>query len=69
MKKLILALNKGKIKGKRNLDLAELLYNNNGRLTTSNINHINSAYNLKDLDIEVTISRIDYSSDHVIVVE
>jgi hypothetical protein len=69
MQTLIKKLESGKIKGKRNIELAELLYNHNGRLVTSNLNHINSAYKLLDLDINVSIVRKDYSNDHVITVD
>lgn len=68
MKELIELLESGRIKGKHNNTLAELLYNKNGQLVTSNLNYINSAYNLKDLDINITIKRIDYSNDYIITI-
>jgi len=67
MKALIELLDKGNIKGKRVQTLAELLYNKNGRLVTSNLNHIESAYKLSDI-IDVSIKRVDYSNDYIIEV-
>ena len=69
MKKLIELLESGMIKGKRNNALAELLYNKNGRLVTSNLHYINSAYNLKYLGVNVSIKRIDYSNKHIITID
>jgi len=65
MKVLIYLLNKNKLKGKRVVALAELLYNKNGTITTSNTNHLNSAYALREF-LPVKIERVDYSSDHII---
>lgn len=67
MVELIKNLENGQIKGKRVQTLAELLYNKNGRLVTSNLHHINSAYKLRDYT-KVSIKRIDYSNDHIIEV-
>jgi len=66
MQKLIKLIDSGKIDRKKRLkQLAELLYNKNGTLTTSNLHHVNSAYDLKDY-IELSIVRVDYSNDYVI---
>lgn len=67
MVELIRSLQNGQIKGKRVQTLAELLYNKNGRLVTSNLHHIESAYKLRDYT-KVSIKRIDYSNDYVIEV-
>lgn len=68
MKNLTLLLDEGNIKGKRVQSLAELLYNKNGTLRTSNLNHIESAYKLRS-KITVSIKRVDYSTDYIISVE
>lgn len=65
MKELITALNNEIIKGKRVQTLAELLYNKNGKITTSNLHHIEAAYKLKKY-ANVSIKRLDYSNDYVI---
>lgn len=65
MKELITALNDQIIKGKRLQTLAELLYNKNGRLVTSNLHHIESAYKLRKY-ADISIKRLDYSNDYVI---
>ena len=60
-------LNSGKIDSKKRLRaLVELLYNKNGRLVTSNLNHINASYDLKELIPTVSIKRVSYSIDYVI---
>lgn len=65
MKQLITALNDQIIKGKRVQTLAELLYNKNGRLRTSNLHHIEAAYKLRKYT-DVSIKRVDYSNDYII---
>lgn len=69
MKELIQLLESGGIKGKRNNALAELLYNKNGRLVTSNLHYINSAYDLKGMGLSLSIQRIDFSSDYIITID
>ena len=67
MKKLIELLNDDAIKGKRNKVFAELLYNKNGIVRTSNLHYINSAYDLSDkYNLNLSIKRVDYSADHII---
>lgn len=65
---LIKLLDSGKIKKKRLLTLCELLYNKNGYLETSNLHHVNSAYDLRDHNINVSIQRKDYSNEYMISV-
>lgn len=65
MKQLITALNDQIIKGKRVQTLAELLYNKNGTLRTSNLHHIEAAYKLRKYT-DVSIKRVDYSNDYII---
>ena len=65
MKQLITALNDQIIKGKRVQTLAELLYNRNGTLRTSNLHHIEAAYKLR-MYTDVSIKRVDYSNDYII---
>lgn len=68
MNDLINLLDSGKIKKKRLLTLCELLYNKNGYIVTSNLHHINSAYDLRGYDINVSIQRKDYSNEYMIEV-
>ena len=69
MLNLIELLNSGKIKQKRTREVAELLYNKNGRAIIKKASLVEAAFKLRGkLNGGLSIKRIDYSTDYIVEV-